>query len=116
MLERGRCRSAAGGACVRPALVRAPRRPYKDGIAGVFSRPSQQAFGSPMDRKALIGLLSGVTAVIATMIGVALVNTREAEGASTVARPLPHDCSLGSRAAEPGYGPLPPNEICARSY
>lgn len=69
-----------------------------------------------MDRKALIGLLSGVTAVIVTMIGVALVNTREAEGAATVARPLPHDCAFGSRPAEPGYAPLPPNEACARAY
>lgn len=68
-----------------------------------------------MDRKALIGLLSGVTAVIATMIGVALVNTREAEGAATLPRP-PHDCAIGSRPTEPGYGVVPPNEICARSY
>lgn len=69
-----------------------------------------------MDRKALIGLLSGVTAVIATMIGVALVNTREAEGAATPSRPPQHDCAIGSRPTEPGYDVLPPNEVCARSY
>lgn len=70
-----------------------------------------------MDRKALIGLLSGVTAVIATMIGVALVNTREAEGAATLTRPAPqHDCAIGARPTEPGYGVVPPNEVCAKSY
>ena len=70
-----------------------------------------------MDRKALIGLLSGVSVVIATLIGVALVNTREAEGAGSLARKVaPHDCALGVGGAEQGYAPVPPAEVCARAY
>lgn len=70
-----------------------------------------------MDRKALVGLLSGVSLVIATLIGVALVNTREAEGASSVAqRNVPRDCAVDAAPVETGYAAVPPNAVCARAY
>ncbi len=67
-----------------------------------------------MDRKALIGLLSGVTVVIATMIGVALVNPRQAEGADAL-RATARDCATGPRTAEPGYSVPSPSVGCPRS-
>lgn len=57
-----------------------------------------------MDRKALIGLLSGVAMVIATMVGVALVNTRPAEGADT---------QLAGRCSSFGYNTS--SEACPRA-
>ncbi len=80
-------------------------------LAGPWSFPE-----STMDQKALIGLLSGVTIIVVTLIGVALLNTREAEGADVTPPASPHDCSLGSKPAESGYGNLPPNVTCARAY
>ena len=60
-----------------------------------------------MDRKALIGLLSGVALVIATMVGVAVVNTRAAEGADTQV--------AGRTCAATGYGDPVASEACPRA-
>ena len=56
-----------------------------------------------MDRKALVGLLSGVTLVIATLIGVAVLNTPVTQGAAS---PLKAEatCAATHRTADAGYG------------
>ena len=64
-----------------------------------------------MDRKALVGLLSGVSLVIATLIGVAVLNM-PAEGAATTARTEPGPCAAGRKSAEQGYAVVRMDGAC----
>lgn len=52
-----------------------------------------------MQQKALYGLVSGVALVVATLIGVAVLNMPQAESASA-----PSPCQHGPALSDQGYG------------
>ena len=61
-----------------------------------------------MDRKALVGLLSGVALVVATLIAVGLLNVPE----TAIAARSPTACVVGKKPVERGYGLGVPDSSC----
>ena len=61
-----------------------------------------------MDRKALVGLLSGVALVVATLIAVALLNVPE----TAIAARSPATCVTGKKPVDRGYGVGSPDSTC----
>ena len=62
-----------------------------------------------MDRKALVGLLSGVALVVATLIAVALLNVPETSAVAARSAAL---CPASAKATERGYGLGNADPVC----